>query len=319
MGINKPIELSVKIISAIAAIGYIVYRLVKIPDLGETWSIFINNLEGVNIGMVVIALFLMPLIWGVEIQKWRFLMSKNYPVPFAKAIRAVLSGLSMALLTPNRVGEIATRVLVLPPEHRLKAMWLGSLGGLAQIVITLVFGLIGGSFMLVTTEKVSFSLLQNNYFIVAIGVLGGGLVLAGYFYLHHIVNWMSKWKWAPLKKGNFRILKEVNFQDKLVVLGFSALKYCIYLNTFFLIIRICDVPITWAEGLMSLSIIYLILTFIPMVTLAEVGVRGSVTLMVISLYANLPVNLLAASLFAWLLNIAVPSLVGLILLIKVKF
>ena len=246
-------------------------------------------------------------------------MAHNYPVPMGKAIRAVLSGLSMALLTPNRVGEMATRVFVLPKEHRLKGIWLGSLSGLAQTVVTLLFGLVGGSMLLTTNSDINIAILSNNYLILSLGISGGIIVLACYFYLHRIVEWISSWKWLPFSKGNYLVLKLVSIRDKWKLLGLAALKYCVYLNQFFLIIIVCDVPITWVQGLMTLSVIYLILTFIPVAALADVGVRGSVTLLVIGLYADLPVNLLAASLLLWVINIAIPSLIGLILLNKIKF
>jgi len=246
-------------------------------------------------------------------------MAHNYPVPFGKAIRAVLSGLSLALLTPNRVGEMATRVLVLPNVHRLKGIWLGSLSGLAQTVVTLLFGLLGGSILLITNADVNIAILSNNYLILSIGISGGIIVLFTYFYLYRIVKRISSFKWLPFAKGNFQILKEVSPRDKLILLGLSAIKYCLYLNQFFLIIIVCDIPITWVQGLLALSVIYLILTFIPVAALADVGVRGSIAMMVIGLYADLPVNILAASFFLWLINLAIPSLIGLILLIKIKF
>ena len=319
MIINKPIEFSIKLISALAAIGYIVYRLAILPDLDETWDLFLENIAGAGTGIILLVICLMPLTWAVEVQKWRYLMARNYPVAFGKAVRAVLSGLSMALLTPNRVGEIATRVLVLPKEHRLKGIWLGSLGGLAQIVVNLIFGIDGGSFLIMTNDDVNIALLSNNFLILSLGIMGGILVIASYFYLHRIVEWINSWKWLPFKKKHYRVLKQISARNKLLVLGISAIKYCIYLNQFYFIIIICDIPISWTQGLMALSVVFLIMTFIPMAALADVGIRGSVTLMVVGLYADLPINILAASFLIWVINIAIPSLIGLILLIKIKF
>ena len=61
------------------------------------------------------------------------------------------------------------------------------------------------------------------------------------------------------------------------------------------------------------------LNFIPVISIGEVGVRGSVTLLILGLFSDAEICILVAALFLWLLNIGLPALAGSLMLRKIKF
>ncbi|MFA6401838.1 MAG: hypothetical protein WCX31_09470 [Salinivirgaceae bacterium] len=52
------------------------------------------------------------------------------------------------------------------------------------------------------------------------------------------------------------------------------------------------------------------MTFIPTFALAELGVRGSVAVLVIGTLSPLSSAIIAASVLLWIINLALPALVG---------
>jgi Uncharacterised protein family (UPF0104). len=69
-----------------------------------------------------LAVALMPVNWALETYKWYVLVNKFQPISFAKSFESVLSGLSFAMNTPNRIGEYGGRILYLQPAFRLRGI-----------------------------------------------------------------------------------------------------------------------------------------------------------------------------------------------------
>jgi hypothetical protein len=80
------------------------------------------------------------------------------------------------------------------------------------------------------------------------------------------------------------------------------------------------------EGLIIISVIYLIITVIPTVALSELGVRGSVSLFVFAYYftaigsfdEQVKIAIVAASALIWIINLIIPALAGSYFIIKFK-
>ena len=92
------------------------------------------------VGLVVL---MMLLNWFLESLKWRFLISKIERVTINRSIRAIFSGITVSAFTPNRVGEYAGRVFCLEKGDRIQAVLITVIGSMAQLITTIVFGLIG--------------------------------------------------------------------------------------------------------------------------------------------------------------------------------
>jgi len=78
---------------------------------------------------------------------------------------------------------------------------------------------------------------------------------------------------------------------------------------------------------MLIALIYLLMMLIPTLTITELGIRGSVTLTVFGLYfektglwnEQLSFSVLAASSMVWLINLALPALLGAMLSFRLRF
>ena len=81
--------------------------------------------------------------WGIEALKWKVCIQKIQRINFMTAFKAILSGVSFSVSTPNRIGEYLGRVLYMEEGKRIKAVSLTIVGSMSQLIITLLMGCIG--------------------------------------------------------------------------------------------------------------------------------------------------------------------------------
>ena len=62
---------------------------------------------------------------------------------FFRSLKAIFSGVSFSVTTPNRIGEYFGRMLYMNEGNRLKVISLTILGSLSQLIVTILFGLLG--------------------------------------------------------------------------------------------------------------------------------------------------------------------------------
>ena len=89
----------------------------------------------------ILWIFLLMIVnWAIESLKWQYLIGKVEKVPFLKSFEAVLSGVSVSVFTPNRVGEWFGRVFILKKVNPWKGVFITMIGSFSQLLTTLVVG-----------------------------------------------------------------------------------------------------------------------------------------------------------------------------------
>lgn len=99
----------------------------------------------------------------------------------------------------------------------------------------------------------------------------------------------------------------------LIILTLSFVRYFIFTLQYYFLLLAFDVNITFYESINGIFIIYLLNTFIPVITLAEIGVRGSLAIIVFGFYTQSELNVLLAGSVLWLINIGLPAASGVFL------
>src|SRR6266404_3077929 len=113
------------------------------PDLKTSWIKIKQSMQSSEIWDLLIVIFLMIINWSIEAFKWKISIQNIQPVSFLKSFRAILSGVSFSVTTPNRMGEYLGRVLYIEEGNRLRAVSLTIVSSMSQLIITLLAGLIG--------------------------------------------------------------------------------------------------------------------------------------------------------------------------------
>ena len=121
-----------------------IYRQInRQPDLEHAWQQLKISFLGTGASSLSFIIILMLGNWGIEAMKWKLAIEKIQPISFIKSLKAIFSGVSFSVTTPNRVGEYFGRVLYMKEGNRLKAISLTIVCSISQLLVTLWMGLFG--------------------------------------------------------------------------------------------------------------------------------------------------------------------------------
>lgn len=312
---------AIKVIIVVVAFWFI-YKQVFIKeenvDIRQGLRGFINL--PVDYKLLAISFLLMPLNWGIEALKWKLLVQRLEQISFWKALKAIFSGVTVSVFTPNRVGEYGGRVFHLESANIIKATLLTVVGSYAQLLVTVVTGLVALAFFLPdyagAFEKVS---RMQYAFLCGLGALV--IVALNFLFLN---NSVASSLFARMKfLGNLRSYGKVfSFhppKELLRVLLLSYVRYAVFATQFFLLLRVFDVNIPFFPAAMMIAMMYFAMTIIPSIAIADFGVRGWVSLHFIGLLSANEPGILSASFVLWLINLALPALVGTIFVFNLNF
>lgn len=304
-------------------ISFALYRQVRQqPDLPQAWLHMRQTMTGNTAWMLWLCVLLMPLNWALESWKWYILCNRLQQVTFVKAFESVLSGLSLSLNTPNRIGEYGGRVLYLQPENRLKGVALTITSSVAQLCITLLLGVLGlllwkPLLLGATFENARVSDVLYTSFLCLL-VLCTGLTFLFYFRLHWLAKLLS---WVPVVKNTFSfawVLGELTNGLLLRLLWLSFVRFLIFALQYLLLWNALGAHMPLWQGFWGVALIFVIMAAIPSFAIAELGIRGKLAVTVGSLLSGNVLALLAGTVGIWLLNLVLPALAGSIFLLTLK-
>lgn len=255
---------------------------------------------------------LMPLNWLLESVKWQRLLNGIVHQPFLKTILDVFAGISTSLLTPNRIGNFIGRTVNLEKGLRTKAIVTTIHSNLAQFTASLIFGFIGLSLINFNPQYVSINGLRISAFVVIL------LGLTIYFLPKLIdTNPLSK-MYSEQTKNGIKMVQNQPLSLKLSILSLSFLRYLVYLVQFYLILICFEPELNPNKIIPAIAVVYLITTIIPSFLFGKLFVREVSALFVLTSFGiDTPVILLTVFIL-WIINLAIPGLIGGIILMKSK-
>lgn len=114
--------------------------------------------------------------------------------------------------------------------------------------------------------------------------------------------------------------------ELLKILVLSFVRYFLYTFQFVLLIWAFNIPLNYFNAMIPISLIYLLMMIVPFITITEIAVRGSVSILVFEKWlmmneinTSLGMMVFSASSLLWIFNIAIPALIGLFLTYRLKF
>ena len=123
------------------------------------------------------------------------------------------------------------------------------------------------------------------------------------------------------------VLSAYSTRELIIVILLSALRFFVFSTQMFLLLRAFSVEIPYLNAMVIIGVIFFAITLIPTVAIAELGIRGSVSLFLVGVYFGEPENMsdgmamgvVAASTSLWLINLAIPALAGAVFAYNLKF
>ncbi|MCD6179288.1 MAG: flippase-like domain-containing protein [Bacteroidales bacterium] len=325
--IKKSINLLLRTMIVLATYGFLFYELFvknKFSDLNL--NILDTNLSIYILGVVF---FLMPLNWGLESIKWQFLIRKVEKIRVLTAFKAVLTGSAISFFTPNRIGDFFGRVFILKKGDRIDGIFATIIGNIGQLFITLILGSTALLFFLPNINNAYLNFNNLSLILIAILVILINLSLVLVFLnigiLHTFFShfkFLERWRFVR----HLKILQNFETHELWKVLGLSLLRFLVYSFQFYLVFYSFGIPLPFLSGLLIIFILFFTLTTVPTIAIAELGIRGLISLFVLKTFgpAELSINIIEANVIAassalWLINLAIPAIFGTFFVYELKF
>jgi hypothetical protein len=262
--------------------------------------------------------------------KWQFFIGKLEKVSLPNAIRAILTGISISMFMPNRVGDYLGRIFILKKANRIKAILATILGSMSQLIATILFGSVSVLFAFPKFMQMNDSFNKWIYaLLLVVVVVGLSVIIFAYLNFGEfslIIKRISGRGYRKIEKYA-EVFSLYKVSDLSYVLLISILRYLVFSFQFVLLLWIFQVEISYFNAMMLIGLVYLGVTVIPTIALTEIGVRGSVSIFVFSYYfqnnavadVNLELGVVSASTALWLINLVLPAMVGAIFVFGLKF
>lgn len=279
---------------------------------------------------LALAIALFPVNQLLEALKWKYLIGKLENVSVWTATKAVLTGISVSMFMPNRVGDYLGRVFVLKTANRIQAVLVTIIGSMAQLLTTIIFGFFAVLFFFPWYWDMD---VQLNIWIYS-GLVLGVLILifvTVFVYLNFasfsdILKRVSGRFYKRIKKYT-EVFALFDTRNLILVLFISGLRYVVFSLQFYLLLKAFQVPVNYYAAIILIGLVYLMMTIIPTIALTELGVRGSVALFIFALYLepmgfwndNTGVGVVAATSVLWIINLAIPAILGVIFVYSLRF
>lgn len=260
---------------------------------------------------LVACVLLMPVNWLLETQKWRILLNRFYPITFNSALKSVLSGITIALVTPSRTGEYFGRMTQLPLKYTIATMTATMVGSMAQWIGLLAGGIIGISY------------LMDSYFhwprLVQLSFLATGLgfmlfISIIYFRIELVLAWISRIR-IPVKwekyVSNLQLGKKFSNLELGSVLVLAIGRYLVYCLQYLCMVFFLDIHPNALEALFVITAIFFIQAAVPFPPLAALAARGEIAITLFGYLGAQPFAVLVASIGLFIINLCLPALLGL--------
>ena len=299
---------------------YSVYRQIRQqPDLERSWQHIRESLNSGMLWNLVAVFFLMLANWSIETIKWKLAVEKVQKMDFITAFKAVLSGVSFSVSTPNRVGEYLGRVLYMDEGNRLKAISLTITGSLSQLIITLAMGFIGLLILRPVLEPAAF-ITSFWLDIILYGTAGVTFILTlFYFRLSWLVRWFDRLPAGKRYAWLIETLENFNATLLLQIMSLSAVRFVVFIVQYYLLFRLFDVEVSLWQSWWVVSVSFLVMAAIPTIALfTDLGLRGKISLLLLGLFSHNSLGISLTAVSIWFINLIMPALAGSLLLLSIK-
>lgn len=248
----------------------------------------LRTVAGLDLRLAGAALALLPVGLSLQWWKWRVLLRTAAPeVSAAAALRSLLAGFGLGLLTPGRLGELG-RGLVLP-GRRMAATQLALVDRLLSAGVTLLSG---------ATAAAVIPGVRGGWILgvaaAAAGIAGGGWLLL-----------------RRMRPRRLEVLRALPARDWVAGITGAVMFNLVFFGQFHLLLLAAG-PLP-SSVIWSVPAVFALKTLLP-ISFLDLGVRESAAVAVLGLAGVQPAVAVQASLLLCAVNVVVPGLAGLIVL-----
>ena len=261
---------------ALAACGYLIYRMAIYDDYVTLWAT-LRDMSWPQIAALVLCVALMPVNMSLEAWRWKTLL----PMSWREAHQQVYYSKLAGLITPWRLGEYPARALLRNEWPQTLSM--GAVGSATMTFAIVLAGLVSLVILVFLDQLVQLSLAY--YLLVSLVLIL--LILALVFAPRLLRRWAEVSHKLILISTAQSLVRLACWCVQLALVLYALGAFHLSLFTFHL-----------------LPVYYLLVTITPNVPIAEVGVRGAWAIMVFG-----SMNAALAGVLLWVINTLLPCLI----------
>lgn len=105
-------------------------------------------------------------------------------------------------------------------------------------------------------------------------------------------------------------LQHITFRCFLEVVGISLLRYIVWGIQLALVLHFCNIDLSLVQLVIAIPTYYLLLSLLPSLPLADIAVRGSVSLLVFGVFSANLAGITMATIMVWVMNNMLPMMIG---------
>lgn len=305
----KVISLLIKTFILIFSFWYILH---KINTAADHYAIF-NLITKADKNYLLFTFFLMFLNWGLEAVKWQLLIAPLEKISFSTSLQSVFSGVTVSIFMPNRIGEFAGRIFFLEQADKVDATLKNFVGGLIQLCITVFAGVIAFFIFIRMGFDEQLTVKFFNLQFVRI-ILFAVLILLTILFV------LNKYRvlFSAAMQSHFKSIFDTAPKEMLVISAVSIFRYCVFLFQYYLVLKAFHIKADFAAAAVLIAVIFLITSVVPSFALTEIATRGAAAAYLFSSITSDTNAVIAASLVVWLINLALPAVIGSAFIWKLK-
>lgn len=316
---NRFFNLAIKILIA-GLLAYVLYRQIW---AGQQWEGLLNEFvlqcQNSNYGYLIIVLLLMPVNWVLETKKWQELCVVFEKIQFNQAFKAVSSGITLAVITPSRVGEYGGRMLFLKPEHKIQSVLATFVGSVSQNIHNVAFGMIAGLIFFAEYYPINRFAYAS---ITGFSLLGILLMLIVFYRIELLILLIRRMgfeqgTWMTKVIDKVSVLGKYSKDRLSKVLFISLIRYMVYTTQYVLMLKFFGIEIPLLAGICGVAVIYLFQSGLPLPPIMGVLARGELALFIWSIFQANELSILSATFGLWIINLIIPALLGMLIILNV--
>ena len=289
------------ILLVVAAYVYLGYKLATFDGYDALVTGF-SRADGRGYMCLAVALTLMPVNLLCEAWKWRTLMRNVQPMTLSEALLQVCYGCIGAFVTPYRTGDYPTRALLLRNHTAwAAAVTLGVIGSAAMLMVEVGVGLPAAALFARYKTAVS----AHSLLIAGATVIGLILVMIG------VVSILARREWSSQRlQAIFAELRQFSIRRMAEVTGISLVRYVVWGVQLALVLYFCQVQLSPMQLAIAIPSYYLLIGLLPSLPLADIAIRGSVSIVVFGTFSDNSAGIALAAVVVWTMNTMLPMLIG---------
>lgn len=273
-------------------------------------------LESARKGFILFALLLLPANVFFQFKKWQLLLKIEKPqASQGEVIFSLLAGITLGFVTPGRLGEFG-RAIFVRHAHWPRLLGFIAIEKLFALLMIYFFGFLGLIYFLKTKMEYFHLVLLTSLFLVIFAIIL--FLLLNPKILDNLLGRMHFYSGRSEKIKQFTSAFQAFSSFKAHrLLGFCLAQTLIYILQFSLLVNAFS-SIAITKAFLAVGATMMVKSMLP-IAIGDLGVRESAAVFFFNMLHVPGAAAFDASLLLFFINLLIPSIIGLILILKNRY